>query len=108
MLVDELSSLGGTLPWMALLTAVATFVLLFLAFGSVVLPVKAIVMNILSLSATFGVIVWVFQWGHLSGPLRSPPTGTIDPTMPILLLVDRLRAVHGLRGVPAVAHQGAL
>jgi RND superfamily putative drug exporter len=86
MLVDELSSLGGTLPWMALLTAVATFVLLFLAFGSVVLPVKAIVMNILSLSATFGVIVWVFQWGHLSGPLAFSAIGTIDPTTPILLL----------------------
>ena len=85
-LVDELSSLGATLPWMALLTALATFILLFLAFGSVVLPVKAIVMNVLSLSATFGVIVWVFQWGHLSGPLGFTPTGTIDPTMPILLL----------------------
>jgi RND superfamily putative drug exporter len=85
MLVDELSSLGGTLPWMALLTAVATFVLLFLAFGSVVLPIKAIVMNILSLSATFGVIVWVFQWGHLSGVLAFT-AGTIDPTTPILLL----------------------
>ena len=84
-LVDELGSLGSTLPWMALLTGVATFVLLFLAFGSVVLPVKAIVMNILSLSATFGVIVWVFQWGHLSGLLQFTP-GSIDPTMPILLL----------------------
>ncbi|MGH3291523.1 MAG: MMPL family transporter [Trebonia sp.] len=86
MLVDELSSLGGNLPWMALLTALATFLLLFLAFGSVILPIKAIVMNILSLSATFGVIVWVFQWGHLSGPLDFTATGSIDPTMPILLL----------------------
>jgi RND superfamily putative drug exporter len=85
-LVDLLSSLGSTLPWMALLTFVATFVLLFLAFGSVVLPVKAIVMNVLSLSATFGVIVWIFQWGHLSGVLQFTPTGTIDPTNPILLL----------------------
>jgi trehalose monomycolate/heme transporter len=84
--VDLLSSLGSTLPWMALLTGLATFVLLFLAFGSVVAPVKAIVMNVLSLSATFGVIVWVFQWGHLSGPLQFTATGTIDPTMPILLL----------------------
>ena len=85
-LVDELQSLGATLPPMALLVAVSTFVLLFLAFGSVVLPLKAIVMNILSLSATFGVIVWVFQWGHLSGPLKFTPTGSIDPTMPILML----------------------
>jgi trehalose monomycolate/heme transporter len=85
-LVDELSSLGATLPWMALLVVVSTFILLFLAFGSVVLPVKAIVMNVLSLSATFGAIVWIFQWGHLSGLLQFTATGTIDPTMPILVL----------------------
>ena len=85
-LVDELASLGATLPWMALLVGVSTFVLMFLAFGSVVLPIKAIVMNVLSLSATFGVVVWIFQWGHLSGLLRFTPTGSIDPTMPILML----------------------
>ena len=85
-LVDELSGLGATLPWMALMVVVATFVLLFLAFGSVVLPVKAIVMNVVSLSATFGVVVWIFQYGHLSGLLGFTPTGTIDPTMPILML----------------------
>jgi trehalose monomycolate/heme transporter len=66
--------------------AAATFVLLFLAFGSVVLPVKAIVMNLLSLAATFGVVVWIFQEGHLSGLLQFTPTGTIEPTMPILML----------------------
>src|SRR5262249_53445099 len=85
-LVDELGSLGATLPWMALMVAVTTFVLLFLAFGSVVLPVKAIVMNVLSLAATFGPIVGIFQEGHLSGLLHFTPTGTIDPTMPILML----------------------
>jgi trehalose monomycolate/heme transporter len=85
-LVDELSSLGHTLPWMALVMCLATFVLLFLAFGSVVLPLKAIVMNVLSLSATFGVVVWIFQEGHLSGLLGFTPTGTIDPSMPILML----------------------
>jgi RND superfamily putative drug exporter len=85
-LVDELASLGQTLPWMALVVGLATFVLLFLAFGSVVLPVKAIVMNVLSLSAAFGAIVWIFQDGHLSGLLRFTPTGTIDPSMPILML----------------------
>ena len=85
-LVDELASVGAALPWMALLVTLSTFVLLFLAFGSVVLPVKAIVMNILSLSATFGVIVWIFQWGHLSRLLQFTPTGSIDPTMPILIL----------------------
>jgi trehalose monomycolate/heme transporter len=85
-LVDELASLSATLPWMALVMAAATFALLFLAFGSVVLPLKAIVMNLLSLSATFGAVVWIFQQGHLSGLLQFTPTGTIDPTMPILML----------------------
>jgi RND superfamily putative drug exporter len=84
--VDELASLGSVLPWMALLVGLSTFVLLFLAFGSVVLPLKAIVMNVLSLGATFGVVVWIFQWGHLSDLLRFTATGSIDPTMPILML----------------------
>jgi trehalose monomycolate/heme transporter len=84
-LVDELSSLGQTLPWMGLVVAASTFVLLFLAFGSVVLPVKAIVMNVLSLTAMYGVVVWIFQEGHLSGLLQFTPNGTIEPTMPILM-----------------------
>jgi trehalose monomycolate/heme transporter len=70
---------------MGLVVALATFALLFLAFGSVVLPVKAIIMNVLSLSAMYGVVVWIFQDGHLSGLLKFTPTGTIDPTMPILM-----------------------
>jgi RND superfamily putative drug exporter len=85
-LVDELSSLGSVLPRMALMMALTTFLLLFLAFGSVVLPIKAIVMNVLSLAATFGAIVWIFQEGHLSGLLHFTPTGTIDPSTPILML----------------------
>jgi trehalose monomycolate/heme transporter len=85
-LVDELASLSATLPWMALVMAAATFALLFLAFGSLVLPAKAILMNLLSLSATFGVVVWIFQQGHLSGLLQFTSSGTIDPTMPILML----------------------
>jgi RND superfamily putative drug exporter len=84
-LADELSSLGQTLPWMGLVVALTTFVLLFLAFGSVVLPVKAIIMNALSLTAMYGVVVWIFADGHLAGLLRFTPNGTIEPTMPILM-----------------------
>ena len=84
-LIDELSSLGQTLPWMALTLVLATFVLLFLAFGSLVLPLQAIVMNILSLSAMYGVVTWIFQDGHLSGLLGFTPNGTISPTIPILM-----------------------
>ncbi len=85
-LVDLLQSLGRTLPWMAGLVGLVTFVLLFLAFGSVLLPVKAIVMNLLSLAASFGALVWIFQQGHLSGLLGFTPTGTIEATQPILML----------------------
>ena len=85
-LVDLLDSIGSTLPLMALIVAVATFVLLFLAFGSVVLPVKAILMNVLSLGATFGALVLIFQDGHLSGLLGFTSTGTIEATQPILVL----------------------
>ena len=85
-LVDQLDALTGTLPWLALVVGVATFVLLFLAFGSLVLPVKAVVMNALSLSAMFGAIVLIFQDGHLSGLLDFTATGTISPAMPILML----------------------
>jgi trehalose monomycolate/heme transporter len=84
--VDRLSDLGARLPWMALIVALATFVPLFLAFGSVVVPLKAIVMNILSMAATFGLVTWIFQDGHLSGLLNFTPTGTIDATQPILVL----------------------
>jgi RND superfamily putative drug exporter len=84
--VDQLASIGATLPWLALLVGGATFMLLFLAFGSVVLPLKAIVMNTLSLSATFGAVVLIFQDGHLSGLLDFTATGSIAPAMPILML----------------------
>jgi uncharacterized membrane protein YdfJ with MMPL/SSD domain len=84
-LVDTLASLSHTLPAMLLVIVLATFVMLFLAFGSVILPLKAILMNILSLSVMYGVIVWVFQEGHLSGLLHFTADGTINPTTPILL-----------------------
>jgi len=52
----------------------------------VVLPIKAIVMNVLSLSAAFGAVVWIFQDGHLSGLLGFTSTGALDPNNPILML----------------------
>jgi len=84
-LTDELSSIGHTLPWMALAVILATFLLLFLAFGSLVLPLQAIVMNALSLSAMYGVVTWIFQDGHLSRLLGFSPNGTISPTIPVLM-----------------------
>ena len=85
-LEDQLGSLGDNLVPLVLFVGVATFILLFLAFGSVVLPLKAILMNVLSLAATFGAIVWIFQDGHFSGLLDFTVTGDIAPAMPILML----------------------
>jgi trehalose monomycolate/heme transporter len=83
---DLLHSVGQRLPWMALIMAGATLVLLFLAFGSVLLPIKAVLMNLVSIGASFGVVVWAFQDGHLAGPLDFTATGFIEPTNPILML----------------------
>ena len=85
-LTDLLESLGALLPWMALMVVATTFVLLFLAFGSIVLPIKALVMNVLSIGASFGALVWIFQDGHLSGFLDFTPTGFVEATQPILVL----------------------
>ena len=85
-LADLLDSLASLLPWMALFVVATTFVLLFLAFGSIVLPVKAVVMNVLSLGASFGALVWIFQDGNLSGLLGFTPTGFVEATQPILVL----------------------
>ncbi|EHI11131.1 MMPL family transporter [Mycolicibacterium thermoresistibile] len=65
--------------------ALTTLVWLFLLTGSIVLPIKALVLNALSLTAAFGALVWIFQDGHL-GALGTTPSGTMAVTMPALLL----------------------
>ncbi|MGW0159105.1 MMPL family transporter [Mycobacterium sp. NPDC003323] len=81
---DSVTAITERLPWVLGLIAVITFGLLFLMTGSVVLPLKAIVLNILSLTAAFGALVWIFQDGHL-GALGTTPTGTLVANMPVLL-----------------------
>ncbi|WP_067852133.1 MMPL family transporter [Nocardia shimofusensis] len=82
---DSLTAIGERLPLAAVLIAVTTLVLLFLFTGSLLLPIKALALNMLSLAATFGAMVWVFQEGHLSGLLGFTPTGNLDLSMPILM-----------------------
>jgi RND superfamily putative drug exporter len=84
-LVDSETTLMNHLPWALGIIAVVTFVVLFLMTGSVVVPVKALALNLLSLSATFGAMVWIFQEGHLANLLHFTATGTIDTTTPILM-----------------------
>jgi len=84
-LVDSKEAIFGLAPLAGLWIAGSTFVLLFLVFGSVLVPVKAIVLNLLSLTATFGAMVWIFQDGHGAGILDFTATGTLDTSTPILM-----------------------
>jgi RND superfamily putative drug exporter len=84
-LVDSNESIFARLPIALGLVALATFVLLFLMFGSVLVPIKALILNVLSLSAVFGALVWIFQDGDLSGVLDFTATGTLPASTPLLL-----------------------
>ncbi|OSC40049.1 MMPL family transporter [Mycobacterium decipiens] len=121
---DSVDAVTDRLPMVLGLMAAITYVLLFLLTGSVVLPAKALVCNVLSLTAAFGALVWIFQDGHL-GALGTTPSGTLVANMPVLLfciafglsmdyevfLVSRIReywlksgAVRPARPTPAQAH----
>ncbi|MEU9916997.1 MMPL family transporter [Streptomyces sp. NPDC051001] len=82
---DFRATLLDRLPLALGLVLVVTYVILFLMTGSVLLPLKATVLNLLSLSVMFGCLVWVFQDGHLSGLLGFTPTGSIEPSVPVLM-----------------------
>jgi RND superfamily putative drug exporter len=71
-------------PWAVVYVMATTFLLLMLLLRSVVLPIKAVLMNLLSLSAAFGALVFIFQQGHLSGFLDFSPA-PLDPTIPVLV-----------------------
>jgi RND superfamily putative drug exporter len=81
---DSAAAITSRLPAVLGVIAAITFVLLFLLTGSVVLPLKALVLNVLSLTAAFGALVWIFQDGHL-GALGTTPTGTLVSNLPVLL-----------------------
>ncbi|MGB7508431.1 MAG: MMPL family transporter, partial [Mycobacterium sp.] len=81
---DSVAAITSRVPLVLGVIAVVTFVLLFLLTGSVVMPIKALVLNVLSLTAAFGALVWIFQDGHL-GAFGTTPTGTLVATMPVLL-----------------------
>ncbi len=116
--LDQKHDLSSSLPLAIGLIVLLTFAVLFLYTGSVVLPLKALVLNALNLSAVFGVMVWVFQDGHLSGLLGFTPTPT-NTAMPVLLfclafglsmdyevfLLSRIKELHdeGMPNEEAVA-----
>jgi RND superfamily putative drug exporter len=84
---DTLHSVYGALPWALLIVALVTACLLFLFTGSVLVPVKAVLLNALTLAATFGVLVYVFQQGHLTWLTgHITVTGQLDIATPILMV----------------------
>ncbi|MGI9612506.1 MAG: MMPL family transporter, partial [Acidimicrobiales bacterium] len=104
--------IGERIPIAIGVVVFATLVLLFLMTGSVAIPIKAVVMNILSLGASFGALVWVFQDGNLSGLLGFDPVGSIDLWLPTIIflfafglsmdyevfLLGRIKEVHDRTG----------
>ncbi len=83
--VDFQSSLRSNLPLALAIVIIASLVILFLFTGSVILPIKALIMNALNLSAVFGLLVLIFQDGRFEGLLNYQSTGGIEQSMPILL-----------------------
>ncbi|MET9884962.1 MMPL family transporter [Streptomyces sp. NPDC006430] len=84
-LVDAQKAIAERLPAALALVVLATLLLVFLLTGSVLIPVQAVLLNGLSLTAMFGAVVWVFQEGNLSGLLSFTSTGDIETTLPVLM-----------------------
>ncbi|QOV38219.1 MMPL family transporter [Streptomyces ferrugineus] len=84
-LVDSKDAIAERLPLAAAFIAIVTLLLVFLLTGSVLIPIQAVVLNALSLTAMFGAVVWVFQDGHLSGLLGFTSPGSIETTLPVLM-----------------------
>ncbi len=84
--IDFLDSMSARAPYAVALVVLGTFVLLFLMTGSVILPVKALLLNVISLGAALGVVVWIFQDGHLQGLLGFTSVGAVESLVPFLVL----------------------
>jgi RND superfamily putative drug exporter len=84
-IVDVVDEMYGSFPVAIGSVLIATYVILFLLFNSIILPIKAILMNVLSLIASYGALVWIFQEGHFSTVLRFDAQGYIEASLPIIM-----------------------
>jgi RND superfamily putative drug exporter len=82
---DFMTSFRASIPVAVAIVIGVTIAVLFLTFGSVFLPVKAVLMSLISITASFGALVWIFQDGHLSGLLNFEATGSLAAWLPILM-----------------------
>ncbi|MDE3230500.1 MAG: MMPL family transporter, partial [Chloroflexota bacterium] len=111
-IIDYVNTLYGAFPWALLLIALVTYVVLALLFRSLTLPLKAILMNTLSILASYGALVFIFQEGHFSHLLNFTPLGYVEASSPILMfcalfglsmdyevfLLSRIREAHDQTG----------
>jgi RND superfamily putative drug exporter len=82
---DVVTGIGAEFPRSALFIFVATYLVLLLLLRSLVLPLKALAMNTLSIVASFGALVWIFQDGNLSALFGTRPLGFVETTQPVIL-----------------------
>ncbi len=82
---DVVDRVAADFPRTALFIVITTYLILFILLRSVILPAKALVMNTLSIVASFGALVWIFQDGNLSAPLDFQPLGFVETTQPVIL-----------------------
>jgi RND superfamily putative drug exporter len=83
--VDYVNTMYSEFPWAILAVAITTYIVLMLLFQSVILPLKALAMNTLSILSAYGALVFIFQQGHLSGPLNFTPLGFVEASAPIMI-----------------------
>ena len=121
-IVDVVDTISGEFPRTAAVVILATLLILAVLLRSIVLPVKAVVMNVLSILASFGALVWIFQEGNLSAILGFAPLGFVETTIPVILfcvlfglsmdyevfLLTRMREIYDRTGDNTAAVAGGL
>ena len=121
-IVDVVDTISGEFPRTAAVVILATLLILAVLLRSVVLPIKAVVMNTLSILASFGALVWIFQDGNLSALLGFAPLGFVETTIPVILfcvlfglsmdyevfLLTRMREIYDRTGDNTAAVAGGL
>jgi len=121
-IVDVVDTISGEFPRTAAVVILATLIILAVLLRSIVLPIKAVVMNTLSILASFGALVWIFQDGNLSALLGFAPLGFVETTIPVILfcvlfglsmdyevfLLTRMREIYDRTGDNATAVAGGL
>ena len=102
--VDFIERSYSVFPWLVLAVLVLTYLVLLRAFRSLILPLKAVILNLLSVGASYGMLVVIFKWGvgsDLLGLYKFEPGRGLDPDLPVR---DAVRPLDGLRGLPRQAH----